>query len=73
MDKYNASHKKDPTAYLAITDIGSEAKRHSLKLAVLLSAMAAMAGFDMVDVRLRHRKTGFQITADGKEHSRGRR
>jgi hypothetical protein len=73
MDTYNGSHKKDLTAYLAITDIEAEAKRHSLKLGTLLSMMAAMAGFDMMYVRLRHRKTGFQITVNGKERINGRR
>lgn len=73
MDKYNSSHKPDSTAYQAITDMEADVRRHSFKLASLLSAMAAMAGFDMKSVCLRHRKTGFQVTANGKEHIHGRR
>lgn len=73
MDKYNGSHKKDLTAYQAITGIEADVKRRSFKLAALLSAMAAMVGFDIVRVRLRHQKTGFQVTANGKEHIHGRR
>lgn len=76
MDKYNSSHKQDPTAYQAITGMEADVRRHSLKLASLLSsmaAMAAMAGFDMKSVCLRHRKTGFQLTSNGKERIHGNR
>lgn len=71
MDKYNNSHKQDPTAYQAITGMEADVRRHSLKLASLLSAMAAMAGFDMKSVCLRHRKTGLQLTSNGKERING--
>lgn len=73
MDQHNGSHKKDLTAYQAITGLEADVRKHSFKLATLLSAMAAMAGFDMKYVQLRHRKTGFQVTANGKEHYHGRR
>ena len=67
-DKYNASHKKDMTAYKAFRNIDRGIKKTARKLFWCLLDFASMAGFDIIlPLRLRHKKTGSRIDMADKE------